>query len=74
MAIEGTVQIKDSDLLKIIKDVSINIAILHSNGMIHRDIKPENVLVTNNILKLADLGSCKLISSKQPYTEYISTR
>ena len=26
------------------------------------------------MLKLADLGSCKGIYSKQPFTEYISTR
>ena len=27
-----------------------------------------------NVLKLADFGSCKSVYSKQPYTEYISTR
>ena len=34
----------------------------------------ENILLVDDILKLADLGSCRGIYSKPPYTEYISTR
>lgn len=48
---------------------------MHRNGIFHRDIKPENILLKDdNIIKLADLGSCKGIYSKPPFTEYISTR
>jgi len=47
---------------------------MHRNGIFHRDIKPENILVSGNTLKVADFGSCRGIYSKQPYTEYISTR
>lgn len=47
---------------------------MHSNGIFHRDIKPENVLLIDDNLKLADFGSCRGIHSKQPFTEYISTR
>lgn len=47
---------------------------MHRHGIFHRDIKPENLLIVDNVLKLADFGSCRGIYSKQPYTEYISTR
>ena len=53
---------------------------MHKKGIFHRDIKPENILIGGTSpdvakgLKLADLGSCRGIYSKQPYTEYISTR
>ena len=47
---------------------------MHKNGIFHRDIKPENILLLNDHVKLADFGSCKLINSEWPYTEYISTR
>ena len=36
--------------------------------------QPENILIMDDCLKLADFGSCRGIYSKQPYTEYISTR
>eukprot|EP00795_Rhopilema_esculentum_P002661 gene2661-866_t len=47
---------------------------MHRNGIFHRDIKPENILIKGEHVKLADLGSCRSVYSKQPYTEYISTR
>ena len=47
---------------------------MHKNGIFHRDIKPENILLKNDHVKVADLGSCKGIHSQLPYTEYISTR
>ena len=47
---------------------------MHKNDIFHRDIKPENILIKDNYLVLADLGSCKGIYSKPPFTEYVSTR
>ncbi|CAF4782146.1 unnamed protein product [Rotaria socialis] len=47
---------------------------IHRHSFFHRDVKPENILIKDDILKLADFGSCRQTLSKQPYTEYISTR
>ncbi|CAI0426417.1 unnamed protein product [Linum tenue] len=47
---------------------------MHKNGYFHRDLKPENLLVTNEVLKIADFGLAREVSSQPPYTEYVSTR
>lgn len=47
---------------------------IHRNGIFHRDIKPENILLLDDQIKIADFGSWRGLYSKQPFTEYISTR
>ena len=50
------------------------IEVTHKNGIFHRDLKPENILLKDHHLVLADLGSCKPIKARMPFTEYVSTR
>jgi len=47
---------------------------IHSNQVFHRDVKPENLLIVDDVLKLADLGSCSPLNARLPFTEYIATR
>lgn len=50
------------------------LAYMHRNGYFHRDLKPENLLVTNDIIKIADFGLAREVLSHPPYTDYVSTR
>jgi len=47
---------------------------MHRQGYFHRDIKPENLLVTGNVVKLADFGLVREIRARPPFTDYVSTR
>lgn len=47
---------------------------MHQSGYFHRDLKPENLLVTKDLIKIADFGLAREVNSSPPYTEYVSTR
>lgn len=50
------------------------LAYMQQRGYFHRDLKPENLLVSKDIIKIADFGLAREINSSPPYTEYVSTR
>ena len=64
----------ESEVKEHMRSLLVGLDHMHKTGIFHRDIKPENVLINDESLKIADFGSCKGMYSKQPYTEYISTR
>ncbi|KAJ4724330.1 Kinase-like protein [Melia azedarach] len=47
---------------------------MHQQGYVHRDLKPENLLVSKDIIKVADFGQAKETNSRPPHTVRISTR
>lgn len=61
-------------IVKWMHELFMAIDFMHSRSIFHRDVKPENLLLIEDVLKVADLGSCCWMTSKQPLTEYISTR
>ncbi|KAF9606210.1 hypothetical protein IFM89_023665 [Coptis chinensis] len=64
----------EADIQSLISQVLQGLSYMHSNGYFHRDLKPENLLVTNDKIKIADFGLAREVSSKPPYTDYVSTR
>ena len=74
-AIKGkTIPLPEPRVKQMMFQVLKSIDHMHRTGIYHRDIKPENILITGDVVKLADFGSCRGIYSKPPFTEYISTR
>jgi protein kinase len=59
---------------RLLLELLLGLRAVHAQGYFHRDLKPENILLRKGCLKVADFGLARLIRSRPPYTEYISTR
>ncbi|KAK9282448.1 hypothetical protein L1049_005366 [Liquidambar formosana] len=64
----------EEEIRRFMSQVLQGLAHMHRNGYFHRDLKPENLLVTNDVIKIADFGLAREVSSLPPYTDYVSTR
>lgn len=71
---ERQVAFPEGDIRNFMVQILQGLAYMHNNGYFHRDLKPENLLVTNGIVKIADFGLAREVSSNPPYTDYVSTR
>ncbi|KAJ3295268.1 hypothetical protein HK104_002858, partial [Borealophlyctis nickersoniae] len=68
------VPLEEQAIKRLIFQVLLGLAHMHKHGFFHRDMKPENLLMTGEVVKIADFGLAREIRSRPPYTEYVSTR
>ena len=60
---------------KYARELFTGLAVMHERGIIHRDLKPENVLLTSDSVRIADLGSAKILDKEQfCNTPYVVSR
>ncbi|CAG9572704.1 putative mitogen activated protein kinase [Leishmania major strain Friedlin] len=70
----GTVAFSDKEIRSIMCQTLLGVQAIHKAGFMHRDLKPENLLISGDLVKVADFGLAKEIRSRPPFTEYVSTR
>ncbi|OEL31593.1 Cyclin-dependent kinase F-3 [Dichanthelium oligosanthes] len=68
---ERQVAFSEGDIRNFMVQILQGLAYMHNNGYFHRDLKPGNMAC---IVKIADFGLAREVSSNPPYTDYVSTR
>ncbi|RIB29154.1 kinase-like domain-containing protein [Gigaspora rosea] len=53
---DGTFKISLREIIKIAKQVTLGLIILHKNNIIHCDLHPKNILINNGNFLIADFG------------------
>jgi serine/threonine protein kinase len=46
-----------------IEEIAEGLVYLHSKNIIHRDIKPENIMILDDVVKIADFGTSKILGN-----------
>ena len=66
--------IKESEAIKILRDLICGFRILYNHSIVHRDLKPENILRHDEIFKIADFGFARSIDdTKAMMTSMVGT-
>jgi serine/threonine protein kinase len=60
--------LSETESLKIFKQILNAFRAIYKENILHRDLKPSNILFHNDIVKIADFGFCKKMSSSQEIT------
>ncbi|CAK7335728.1 unnamed protein product [Dovyalis caffra] len=64
----------EADVRNLCRQLFQGLAYMRKKRIFFRDLKPENLLVTDDIVKIADFGLAREIYLMPPYTQYVSTR
>ncbi|KAJ3292045.1 hypothetical protein HDU79_001797 [Rhizoclosmatium sp. JEL0117] len=69
----GGYMMEEYDVKKYTFQLLQGLSYMHGAGLFHRDLKPENLLLSGDILKIADFGLAREIQG-DAHTEYVTTR
>ena len=70
--IESNTRLSNERVASFVMQLLNALSFLHDEKRcFHRDLKPENVLVSGDVVKLADFGLCREISTNAKFTQYV---